>query len=52
MEPVFNETLRRFVADHAAQDPAALLLGRDRWSGVDVALAADCIESRRKLRGR
>ena len=51
-ETRFDEGLRRFVAAHAADDPAALLLGRDRWPGVDVALAADCIESRRKLRGK
>lgn len=52
MDAVFNESLRRFVAEHASDDPAALLLARDRWPGVDVALAADCIASRRKLRGK
>ena len=39
-----------FIIEHENDDLAALVLHRDRWPDVDVALAAECIASRRKLR--
>ena len=44
--------LREFIAAHLGDDPASLALHRDRWPDVDVALAADCIAAKRKLRGK
>ena len=40
---------KEFVAMHAGDDPVALVLHRDRFPGIDVALAAECIASRVKL---
>ena len=42
--------LSGFILEHENDDPASLVLQRDRWPGIDVALAAECIASRRKLR--
>ena len=39
-----------FIIEHENDDLAALVLHRDRWPDMDVALAAECIASRRKLR--
>ena len=39
-----------FIVAHENDDLAALVLHRDRWPDVDVALAAECIAARRKLR--
>ncbi|MBR5702726.1 MAG: hypothetical protein IKX45_00560 [Bacteroidales bacterium] len=39
-----------FIVEHENDDLAALVLQRDRWPDVDVALAAECIAARRKLR--
>ena len=39
-----------FIIAHENDDLAALVLQRDRWPDVDVALAAECIAARRKLR--
>ncbi len=39
-----------FILAHEGDDPARLVLSRERYPGVDVALAAATIESRRKLR--
>lgn len=44
--------LHEFILQHENDDTAALVLARDRWPGVDVALAAACIEARRKLRDK
>ena len=42
--------LREFIQEHLSEDPASLALHRDRWPGIDVAFAADCIAAKRKLR--
>ncbi|MBR5925213.1 MAG: hypothetical protein IKZ60_07085 [Bacteroidales bacterium] len=39
-----------FIIAHENDDLATLVLQRDRWPDVDVALAAECIASRRKLK--
>lgn len=42
--------LTDFILEHENDDLAALVLHRDRWQDIDVALAAECIASRRKIR--
>ena len=39
-----------FILEHENDDLASLVLHRDRWPDIDVALAAECIASRRKIR--
>lgn len=39
-----------FIISHENDDLASLVLHRDRYPDVDVALAAECIAARRKLR--
>ena len=46
------QKLISFISEHAGDDLTKLLLNRHRWPEIDVALAADCILSRRKLRGK
>ncbi len=42
--------LAEFVVQHQNDDLSDLVLHRDRYPDVDVALAAECIAARRKLR--
>jgi len=42
--------LHEFILQHQNDDPAELVLHRERWPDVDVALAAECIAARKKLR--
>lgn len=42
--------LRDFILEHENDDTASLVLHRERWPEIDLALAAQCIASRRKLR--
>ena len=42
--------LHGFILEHENDDLAALMLQRDRYPSVDMALATECIASRRKLR--
>lgn len=42
--------LHGFILEHEHDDLAALMLQRDRYPSVDMALATECIASRRKLR--
>lgn len=44
--------LTSFVAAHMADDTTRLILDRAKWPGMDMDLAVNCIESRRKLRGK
>lgn len=43
---------RDFILEHAEDDTAALLLARDKWPDIDMSLAVNTIESRRKLRAK
>ena len=43
---------RDFILEHAEDDTAALLLARDKWPGIDMSLAVNTIESRRKLKAK
>ncbi|MBO4595902.1 MAG: hypothetical protein J5632_04755 [Bacteroidales bacterium] len=44
--------LQEFIAEHLNDDPASLVLQRHRWPGIDVALAAEGIAAKRKLRSK
>lgn len=46
------EQLTKFVSGHIEDDTSRLLLARDRWPEIDMELAVNCIESRRKLKGK
>lgn len=46
------EKLNRFVTEHIGDDVTRLILDRDRWPGIDMDMAVNCIESRRKLKGK
>ena len=46
------EKLTAFVSQHLSEDTARLILNRDKWPGINMDLAVNCIESRRKLRGK
>ena len=46
------EKLTDFVSNHMNDDTARLILDRAKWPGIDMELAVNCIESRRKLRGK
>lgn len=46
------QTLTDFVSEHINDDITALILGRDKWPDMDMDLAVNCIESRRKLKGK
>lgn len=45
-------TLEEFISEHENDDTAQLVLHRDRWPEIDVALASECISARRKLRSK
>ncbi len=46
------EKLADFVRDHGNDDTARLILDKAKWPDIDMDLAVNCIESRRKLRGK
>ena len=46
------EQLTDFVSAHINDDPSKLLLARSKWPEIDMDLAVNCIESRRKLKGK
>ncbi len=46
------EKLTEFVNDHLNDDTTRLILDKARWPEIDMDLAVNCIESRRKLRGK
>ncbi len=46
------EQLTAFVQAHLTDDTTRLILDRGKWPGIDMDLAVNCIESRRKLRGK
>lgn len=45
-----EDTFDAFVRQHEGDDPFRLLLSRDRFPGVDIDLAANTLEARRRLR--
>ena len=44
--------IARFVQEHLNDDTARLILDRSKWPEIDIDLAVNCIESRRKLKGK
>ncbi len=46
------EQLAKFVSEHINDDTSSLLLARSKWPDIDMDLAVNCIESRRKLKGK
>ena len=46
------KTLTEFVSLHIGDDVTRLVLDRSRWPEIDMDLAINCIESRRKLKGK
>ena len=47
-----NILIAQFVQEHLNDDTARLILDRARWPEIDIDLAVNCIESRRKLKGK
>ena len=43
------DTFTSFILGHAGDDPARLLLSRDRWDGIDIDLAVNTIQARSRL---
>ncbi len=44
--------LTDFVQKHITEDVTRLVLDRNKWPGIDMDLAVNCIESRKKLKGK
>ena len=44
--------LAEFISVHLNDDTSRLLLAKDKWPEIDMNLAVNCIESRRKLKGK
>lgn len=45
-------SLRDFIIEHENDDTAKLMLGRGKWPGIDMEVAVNTIETRRRLRGK
>ena len=46
------DKLAEFVSQHMSDDTARLIMNRSKWPETDIDLAVNCIESRRKLKGK
>lgn len=46
------EILARFVSEHINDDTSKLILNKSKWPHIDMELAVNSIESRRKLKGK
>ncbi|MGM9762649.1 MAG: hypothetical protein ACI3ZQ_01350 [Candidatus Cryptobacteroides sp.] len=46
------ENIDKFIEEHINDDVTKLILNREKWAGIDMDLAVNTIESRRKLRGK
>lgn len=46
------EKLLEFVSQHLSDDTTRLILDKGKWPQIDMETAVNCIESRRKLRGK
>ena len=47
--PIF---IRDFIIEHGNDSTARLLLSREKWPDIDISLAVNTIESRRKLKDK
>ena len=48
----YMTAFRDFILEHAEDDTAALLLARGKWPEIDMSLAVNTIESRRKIKAK
>ena len=46
------EKLLEFVSQHLSDDTTRLILDKGKWPEIDMETAVNCIESRRKLKGK
>lgn len=46
------DRLTAFVSEHINDDTTRLIMNRAKWPEIDMDLAINCIESRRKLKGK
>ena len=46
------EKLLKFITEHADDEVSRLILARNKYPEIDIDLAVNCIESRRKLKGK
>ena len=46
------EKLVEFISEHLNDDTSRLLLARSKWQEIDMDLVVNCIECRRKLKGK
>ncbi len=46
------EKLIKFIGEHSGDDISRLILDRKKYPDIDIDLAVNCIESRRKLKGK
>ena len=46
------EKLLEFVSQHMSDDTTRLILDKGKWPDIDMETAVNCIESRRKLKGK
>ena len=46
------ERLTAFVSEHIGDDTTRLIMNRAKWPEIDMDTAVNCIESRRKLKGK
>ena len=46
------EKLAAFVSEHINDDTTRLIMNKAKWPEIDMDLAVNCIESRRKLKGK
>ena len=46
------DKLAEFVSQHMSDDTARLIMNRSKWPEIDMDLAVNCIESRKKLKGK
>jgi hypothetical protein len=46
------EKLTAFVSEHINDDTTRLIMNRTKWPEIDMEMAVNCIESRRKLKGK
>ena len=47
-----SDRFTNFILEHGDEDPARLLLSRDKWKDIDIGLAAGTIQARRKLKSK
>ena len=46
------DKLLDFISEHLSDDTTRLILDKSKWPEIDMETAVNCIESRRKLKGK